>query len=157
MLANGAELSNTMGIDIANHRSPMMKKSAEVVAAEQAHAAKESELKSANELVKRLHAEVGETYSALRRAMEDADSPLPQCSVISGGEIAYRAVILRKTPGGTLVVRRVGDKLELRFEWSKYNGKFYEITKRSSYSYFDRKKLELADVPEQYLPAEVSA
>jgi hypothetical protein len=59
-------------------------------------------------------------------------------------------VIVRRTPSGLLVVRKVGEtsRGEYRFKWSRYNFQYYQEEKGSSFG--DLRKL--VDVPSAYMP-----
>ena len=72
-----------------------------------------------------------------RDAMIAADVDLPQCRMVSvpwrsGTEVdTGHVVILKKTPSGTLVARRVGDEggAEYRFKWAEHRAKFVQAEK----------------------------
>lgn len=132
----------------------MAKKDAAVAAAEAALAAKQGELTAALEAVERLRGEVGEASRALREARLAADEALPQCVLVkrslysSRDEERGRVVVLRKTPGGQLVVRLAGeDGGEMRFKRSKYSGEWLEAVKSSGWS---SDTWLLSDVPPEY-------
>lgn len=136
----------------------MKNKPAAVAAAEEAVTAKAAELAAANETVQRLEREYWECVAALRQAQTDADAALPQCDLVSVGwrsdkeTPAGRMVILRRTPGGMLVTRRVGDAAayEYRFKWSAHRGKYVQVEKQGSWVSDHR---ELRSVPAEYVPA----
>lgn len=136
----------------------MNKKPAAVADAEEAVAAKAAELAATKEAVQRLEREHSECVVALRQTQTDADAALPQCDMVSvrwrsdKEEPAGRMVILRKTPGGTLVTRRVGDAsaYEYRFKWSAHRGKYVQAEKQGSWVSDSR---ELRSVPAEYVPA----
>lgn len=115
------------------------------------------ELAAARADVERLEADVGAARAALRDARVAADAERPQCRMVSvrwrsGTEDdAGRVVILKKTPGGTLVVRRVGDEggPEYRFKWSAHSAKFVQAEKSP---FFGSDTRELRDVPTEFLP-----
>lgn len=135
-----------------------MKKPSTVVVAEAALAAKSAEVVSAKETLERLKAELSAAYVAVRDAQTEADAALPQCRLVlvrwrSGTEEGdARVVILRRTPGGMLVVRHVGDPrgAEYRFKWAPYAGR-YKQAERATYTSDTR---ELRDVPAEYMPCE---
>lgn len=133
------------------------KKTPAVIAAEAARDAKEKELAVSRERVQTLEREYSETLKSVTQAKIEADSALPQCRIV---QISYRSsekttssqsVILRRTPGGILVVRCVGNVsgTEYRFKWNDYTGKFHEAGKVRGFNCFRR---ELQDVPEEYIP-----
>jgi hypothetical protein len=138
-----------------------MKKPKAVIAAEEALSAKAAEVAAAKEALKRLEAEHGAAYVAVRQAQTEADAALPQCGLVrvkwrtSNEEGMGRAVILRRTPGGLLVVRRVGDAggHEFKFKWAEYSGKYRQAEKGS---YTDDTR-ELRNVPAEYLPTTQAA
>ena len=138
-----------------------MKKPQTVIDAENALSAKDTEVIAAEDALKRLEAEHGEAHAAVRKARIEADASLPQCGMVrvrwrSGNEVdAGRVVILRRTPGGMLVVRLVGEPTggEYKFKWAEYAGKFRQAEK-GSYSSDTR---ELRDVPAEYLPTAQAA
>ena len=117
------------------------------------------ELLAARAAAKRLEKEHEDAREAIRRAQEAADAALPQCTrVIVGwrsGKVTPlgKAVILRKTPAGLLVVRRFGDASgdEERYKWSPHSGKFMSAAKKSHFAYDTH---ELRDVPAEFLPEE---
>lgn len=118
--------------------------------------AKIAELRAAQDTVRRVEKEHQDAMVALRGARTEADYALPRCRLV---QIAWRSheeqnigqvVILRKTAGGMLVVRRVGDtEGELRFKWRASGAKFVEAKKFTSHTY---SWFELRDVPTEYLP-----
>ena len=133
-----------------------MKKPKTVVDAEAALAAKAAEVAAVKEALERLKSEWGIAHTAVRHAQTEADATLPQCRLVrirwrsSNEEDMGRVVILRRTPGGMLVVRYVGefDGSEHKFKWAEYAGK-YRQAEKSSYTSHTR---ELRDVPAEYLP-----
>lgn len=134
-----------------------MKKPKTVVDAEAALNAKAAEVSAAKEALKRLEAELAAAYVAVRSAQTEADASLPQCRMVSvrwrsgteEGGASY--VIVRRTPGGMLVVRRVGDASgsESKFKWAEHAGKYRRAEKGS----WTSDTLELRDVPAEYLPS----
>lgn len=134
-----------------------MKKPAAVVAAEEALHDKAKELASAQGVVQQLEREHAEAVTAVRKAHEEADSALPQCRLVrvrwrSGKEEdMWRVVILRKTPSGILVVRRVGEPSggDFKFKWRGYSAQFTQAEKKTM-TYGDH--MELRDVPAEYIP-----
>ena len=133
-----------------------MKKPKTVIDAEDAASAKKAEFEASKEAMNRLEKECFQALAAVRTAQTDADAALPQCRLVrvrwrsSNEEDMGRVVILRRTPGGMLVVRYVGepDGSEQRFKWAEYAGKFRQAEKGSYIS--DTR--ELRDVPAEYLP-----
>lgn len=127
-----------------------------VIEAEAAASAKRAEFEAAKEAVKRLEGEWFQALAAVKAAQTEADAALPQCRLVrvrwrtSNEEEMGRAVILRRTPGGMLVVRYVGDPdgIEFKFKWAAYAGKFRQAEK-GGYTSDTR---ELRDVPAEYLP-----
>lgn len=136
----------------------MKKKPAAVAAAEEAVAAKAAELAATKEAVRRLEREHSDCVAALREAQTNADAALPQCDlvlVVWRGDKetpAGRMVILRRTPGGMLVTRRVGDAAayEYRFKWSARRAKYVQFEKQGSWV---NNRRELRSVPAEYVPA----
>lgn len=133
-----------------------MKKPKTVIDAEEAASAKKAEFEAAKAGVNRLEKEWFQALAAVRAAQTDADAALPQCRLVrvrwrtSNEEDMGRVVILRRTPGGMLVVRHVGDPdgSEYKFKWAEYAGRFRQAEKGSCTS--DTR--ELRDVPAEYLP-----
>lgn len=125
-------------------------------------AAAEAKAKEADAACALARLEVGKAYEVLRLAKIEADASLPKCTIVSNGrlsknESASAGVILRKTPTGLLIVRRVGvsDDCASRFEWSKFRREYVEKKSRSSglyRVYFD----VLADVPAEFMPQEAA-
>ncbi len=139
-----------------------MKKPKTVIEAEAALSAKAAEVAAARDTLKRLEAEHGAAYAAVRQAQTEADAALPQCRMVrvrrwrSGNEEdAGRVVIVRRTPGGMLVVRHVGAPAghEYKFKWSEHSHKFRKA-ERVGYT-IDTS--ELRDVPAEYLPSAQAA
>lgn len=134
----------------------MKQKPASVVSAEIARDLKLKELEGARESVKRLEREWIESAAAVRDAQTLADASLPQCEMVyrkwpSGREeSAGRVVIIKRTPTGILVTRRIGDTArgEHRFKWAEYSGRYVQAEKATWAS--DRR--ELRDVPAEYTP-----
>jgi hypothetical protein len=133
-----------------------MKKTKTVVDAEIVVSAKAVEVAAAKETLKRLEHEHWEALEAVRKAQTDVDASLPQCRIVrasgfSGAEVGgARVVIVRRTPGGMLVVRHVGntDGYEYKFKWVEHAGNYRRVTTERWASSFD----ELRDVPDAYLP-----
>lgn len=133
-----------------------MKKPKTVVDAEAALAAKAAEVAAAEEALKLLKSELGIAYAAVRQAQIEADAELPQCRMVSvrwrNGNIDYMGcvVILRHTPGGMLVVRKVGepDGSAYKFKWAEYALRYRQAEKVGHIS--DTR--ELRDVPAEYMP-----
>lgn len=128
-----------------------------VAAAEQAVKSKHEELKDANATVARLNGELSEATDAMRKAREDADALLPQCRMLikrwgrAQEEDIGRVVLLRKTPGGMLVVRRVGGPPDttFKFKWRETPAAYVLVDKHSSFASDTR---ILRDVPAEYMP-----
>jgi hypothetical protein len=134
-----------------------MHKSAKVIEAAAALDAKAAELQSARELVERLKAEHEAASQALRQACAEEDSLLPQCRLFRirwhSGKAADEGrsmVIVRRTPGGMLVVRYAGQPRgeEQRFKWSKHAQYFMQVEKRG----FTGDYAVLRDIPPEYIP-----
>lgn len=129
-----------------------MKKTKDLVDAEAAFAAKKADFDAARLHMKRLEIELSESCAAVRKARADADASLPHCRMVRirlyGGLESYgdKAVIVRRTPSGMLVVRRVGDADEYRFRWAAQAKKFRKVG-----NFFN---IELRDVPAEYIPNE---
>lgn len=139
-----------------------MKKPKTVIEAEAALSAKAAEVTAATETLKRLKAEHAAAYAAVRQAQTEADASLPQCSMVrvrrySGKEEdCGRYVIVRRTPGGLLVVRRVGDADcggESKFKLSQHRGLYVQAEKTS----WSNDTRELRDVPAECLPSAQAA
>ena len=137
-----------------------IKKPAAVVAAEAAEAEKKAAWDAAAAAAKQAEQDYYAACRASREARIAADADLPQCKMVDvrwrtdKAEEAGRVVILRKTPGGLLVVRRVGDaEGDFRFKWNKHRG-IWQQAEKGSYAFKTR---ELRDVPDQYMPQEATA
>lgn len=133
-----------------------MKKPKTVVDAEAVASAKKAELDAARAAVNRLEKEWFQALAAVKAAQTEADALLPQCRLLrvrwrsEAREDIGRVVILRRTPGGTLVVRPVGepDGHQFKFKWAEYSRKFRQA-ERGGYT---ADILELGDVPAEYQP-----
>lgn len=134
----------------------MMKKTAAVIEAEQAVAAKRQEILAAEDALKALRSQLDDAVSAVGAAMRAADADLPQVRIVSvgwrSGDVTNVdvGVIDRATPGGMLIVRRIGTTTEYRFKWG--GSCFAE----KGASWLDN-RTELRDVPVEYLPAKARA
>lgn len=132
-----------------------MKEPQAVVAARQAAEAKKAEVEAAELHLRQLRAEMGTALLAIEAAWDEADAHLPQCQMVkvrwrSGNEEPIgNAAIVRKTPGGQLVVRRRG--AEYRFKWNPYGVKFVQAEKET---FFAADRRQLRDVPAEFLPKE---
>lgn len=131
------------------------RRDAAVIAAEAAVSEKAAELVVARERVRQLEQEYATANEALQQARIAADSHLPRCRLVrinsrSGEEREIGpGVILRKTPGGLLIVRRVGAPSgEIKFKRSEYTGRYTDASKKSGFVY-DR--LGLRDVPPEFM------
>ncbi len=99
-----------------------------------------------------------QAYYASRLTSQEArikaDETLPQCKMVSVGWTGNekddgRVAILKMTPKGQLVVRRVGDRDgNYRFRLDKYTGSWIQAERFGNFSV----KRELRDVPAEYLP-----
>lgn len=132
-----------------------MKESPTVIVARQAAEAKKAEIEAAELHLRQLRAEMGTALLAIEAAQDEVDARLPQCRMVkvrwrSGTEEPIgNAAIVRKTPGGQLVVRRRG--AEHRFKWDAYGGKFVQAEKNT---FFAADRRQLRDVPAEFLPKE---
>lgn len=134
-----------------------MKEPSFVAEAAAAVAAAESAVAAAESAVVARRADLSATRAAYREALERADRGLPKCALVT---LSYRTdkiasaapmVILRRTPGGLLVVRHAGMRgSESRFEWSAMRGAYVE--KRAHGRGFPMAAIELRDVPDEYMP-----
>lgn len=130
----------------------------EGAAAESARRAKAQELVSAQEAVKRLERELVEAVGAVRAARVAADAGLPKCRMVSLEWRTERVVldcevvILRKTPTGVLVVRRVGEdeKQTFRFKADIFGNNYVQADKEPG---FVSRRRELRGVPKEFLPS----
>jgi hypothetical protein len=119
--------------------------------------AKCAEFAAAKDVVERLKNDLPILAAALQSARLEADTCLPHCRMVlydwqTGREDAGADyVIVRKTPGGMIVVRRAGDPsgTESKFRWDE--GRYRQAAKPPRWS---RGVFELRDVPAEYLPAE---
>jgi hypothetical protein len=133
-----------------------MKKSGAIIAAEFAVSATVQELTQARAEVTRLEDLHKKALSQLWEAQKAADSLLPQCRIVSyrrrSGvtEDLHKAVIIKKTPSGMLVVRRFGEDGEARYKWSESSRLFTQTERQTRYAYSVR---QLRDVPVEFLPA----
>ena len=121
-------------------------------------AAAEAKVKEADAACALARIEVSHAYEALRIARIAADSNLPKCTIVTKGRLsktqsASEGVILRKTPTGLLVVRRVGakDDSASRFAWSEFRRAYMEKKPRGSGMYHGSFEV-LADVPAEFMP-----
>jgi hypothetical protein len=133
------------------------KVSAEVAAAEAAEDAKRAAWVAAKEAAKQAEAAYSEARAVTRTARVRADDGLPRCDMVTRkwrDPIADRSpvAILRKTPGGMLVVRRPGSLDELRFKFSKFRGAYVEAVKAGSF----RDSRALENVPPEWMPSHPS-
>lgn len=136
----------------------MKKKPTSVAKAEELAKLKKEELDAARAAVRRIEGELGEALAAVRSARKSADAGLPQCKMVhvrwrnSAESDLSDVAILRRTPGGVLVVRRLGDSpgMEFRFKFNAYRDVYAQAEKRH---YFGSNHRELRDVPAEFLPA----
>lgn len=127
---------------------------ADVEKAKEALKAKKAEMQAAKEALTRLEGEYFHAVGAVRKAQTKADELLPKCQMVSTTWRAARetdrsqVLILRRTPKGMLIVRRVGDAdgSEFRFKWDDLNKVFRQSEKNLSTC------IELHNVPSKYLP-----
>jgi len=122
-------------------------------------AAKIAEVAAAKELLARLESEQKAAYADVRQAQHDADFSRDQCMVVRvqrgwgahKEDEMFRAVILRKTPGGMMVVREAGrtDGSEYKFKWCPHRSVYMEVEKGKYASILTN---ELREVPAAYLP-----
>ena len=132
-----------------------MKKTQIEIDAEAALAEKKQALADARSRVSFLEKELEELHEAQLEARIKTDSKLPQCNMVRGfgREKTYDpVVIVRLTPGGLLVVRRVGEsrELELKFKWDEY-ALNYTQAESNLFSGGAYRKLE--NVPIEFMPA----
>lgn len=131
-----------------------MKDSKAVAAARQKAEAKKAEVEAAEVHLRQLRAEMGTALLAIEEARDADDAHLPQCRMVkvrwrsNGEEEIGRVAIVRKTPGGQLIVRRRG--AEYRFKWNPY-GQEYAQAEKDVFFASDRRQLR--DVPSEFLPA----
>jgi hypothetical protein len=129
-----------------------VKLSAAVIAANQLKAEKIKALAIAEDAVKVLKDEVSLAYVSARKAQEEDDSKLPQCNMVSVGwrtakeTPAGRVVIVRKTPTGFLIVRRVGE-VDSDFKFKFENGDYVSAGR----SYFSDRTM-LRNIPAEFQP-----
>ena len=132
-----------------------MKKTQIEIDAEAALAEKRKALADARSRVSFLEKELDDLHEAQLEARIKADSELPQCNMVRGfalGRTGERVVILRLTPGGLLVVRRVGasSELELKFMWDEYA---LNYTQAESNQFSGGAYRKLANVPIEFIPS----
>lgn len=131
------------------------KKNEAVAVAEAAFAAAGEAVVAATAELDRLKGAHADAGQALLQARLAADADLPSCRMVKvrrfgrrAEEDFGRAVIVRQTPAGMLVVRLEGDMDERRFKASKFSNVFRQVEKAGwSSDWF-----ELRDVPAEYLP-----
>lgn len=99
-----------------------------------------------------------EAFEAVTEAQKAIDDRMPQCRMVS---IQWRTgklcgpglfmVILRKTPGGMLIVRERGNEeaQQYKFKWWPHSRVYREFGKANSSMSNAR---ELRDVPKEFLP-----
>lgn len=134
-----------------------MKKPKAVLEAEAAVMVKVAELEEAKKAVLRIGKELSAARLDVIAAQTASDAELPQCRIVmyigfSGTPTDIgRAVILRRTPSGILVVRKAGEANDeaKRFKWEDRRGTFCIEGRYSQDSYY-----ELRDVPAEYLPSD---
>lgn len=139
-----------------------MKTPTPVALAEAALKAKADELANAKTMVQQLEQELADATAAVHKAREEADADLPRCRMVIESRARTRieelgtVVILRKTPGGMLVTRKLGepDGTQYRFTWNRWQGRYTQAEKRS---YASSPARELRDVPPEFLPGESPA
>lgn len=132
-----------------------MKKPPKLLAAIELAETAKRELDAAQEAVRQCEQKLNQALRALRTAQVDADGALPQCNMErvfrSSGmtEPVGRVAILRRTPGGLLVVRQVGEPqgMERQFRWSAHRGVYVEKVRQQP---FVHSTLTLFEVPEEY-------
>ena len=132
-----------------------MKKTQIEIDAEAALAEKRQAVVDAKSRVECLEKELQELHELQHEARIKADSKLPQCAMVRGfalGRTGERVVILRLTPGGLLVVRRVGAsrELELKFKWDEYA---LNYTQAESKMFSGGAYRKLENVPIEYIPS----
>ena len=132
-----------------------MKKTQIEIDAEAALAEKRQALDDARSRVSFLEKELDDLHEAQREGRIKADSLLPQCNMVRGvgREKTYDpVVIVRLTPGGLLVVRRVGasSELELKFRWDKYA---LNYTQKESNLFSGGAYRKLENVPIEFMPS----
>lgn len=133
------------------------KKPQGVVDAEAARDAAKQALNSARAACTEAERIYLEANSAVQAALIEADGALPQCRVVIidwNGKLRseYRAVILRATKSGMLVVREVGGTLERKFKYRKIHGIGGGVHEQNERRGFMRTRLELRDVPAKFIP-----
>ena len=134
-----------------------MKKPKAVLEAEAAVMVKVAELEEAKKAVLRIGKELSAARLDVIAAQTTADAELLQCRIVmyigfSGTPTQIgRAVILRRTPSGILVVRKAGEANDeaKRFKWEDRRGTFCIEGRYSQDAYY-----ELRDVPAEYLPSD---
>ena len=132
-----------------------MKKTQIEIDAEAALASKAQEVTSAKRRMECLEKEYDELLESQYQARIKTDSVLPQCSMTRGfgrEKTDERVVILRLTPGGLLVVRRVGanSELTLKFKWDEYA---LNYTQAESKMFSGGAYRKLENVPIEYIPS----
>lgn len=133
-----------------------MKKPKAVLKAEAVARNKKAELDTAQDAIGRIQREWYAALAAVRDAQIEFDDTLPQCRYVrvccrSGDtEDIGKVVIVRRTPGGKLVVRMVGDLSgkEIQLNWVGHAGAYIKVEKG-----WTRETRELRDVPAEYLPS----
>lgn len=134
-----------------------MKKTADTLAAEKALEAKKQEITAAEAALKVLRSQLDDAHKAVSAARLAGDDCLPKATIVS---IGWRSstvipvgvgVIDRVTPGGMLIVRRIGTDIEYRFTW---NGRVFRVKPpRGSWTY---DSVELRDVPPEFIPIDAA-
>ena len=134
-----------------------MKKPKSLIEAEKARDEKQAEMKAAEQVAGQLKVEYLAALNAVTAAQVDADSSLPQCELWSvsrhtgSASLSSKLVIVRQTPTGILIVRRVGEQsgATKQYEFSKYC-EVFRPKKQSDY--YSSASFELRNVPAQFIP-----
>jgi hypothetical protein len=116
---------------------------------------KAKELTAARAAVQRIEREVFAAHAAVRAAQTAVDETLPQASMVKvfvrsgNSEDMGRVVIVRRTPGGLLITRPVGEPsgISRSFRWSTARSCYVEKVKAQSYV---SSVVTLSDVPAEF-------
>lgn len=131
------------------HSAAARAKVADAVAREQAA---QEEVNKAQAVLDEKRNSLAEARKAVEEARKEADGELLQGDMVITGrsseEADGKAAVVRLTPTGQVVVRRVGSEgTEMRFGWNKYQGRIEQQAKGR----WDGGRRQLRNLPEAFV------